>query len=219
MKYLPPAITAEIESFFNNYPLRKYKKGQILVLPGETAEYAYFLAEGRIKQYDTSYRGDQIIIDAFSQPAFFPLALIMNGSLSFLYHEADTDIVVRQAPIEATLEFLNTHPDVVLNLLSVLYKKFDDITRRMVRLMDSGAKDRLLHEIVFTCRQFGEQRSDGSYVIAISQTTLGARLGLARETVSRELKSLKEKGHLITGRSSIIVPDISILEEYLAGRV
>jgi CRP-like cAMP-binding protein len=215
MKYLPPAITAEIESFFNGYPLRRYKKGQILVLPGEAAEHAYFLAEGRIKLYDTSYRGDQIIIDVFNQPAFFPLALIMNGSLSFLFHEADTDIVVRQAPVEETLEFLNTHPEVVLNLLSVLYRKFDDATRRMVRLMDGGAKVRLIHEIIITCRQQGEQHEDGSYMIAISQAILGARLGLARETVSRELKSLKEKGLIITGRSSIRVPDISALEAYL----
>lgn len=218
MKYLPPAITAEIESFFNGYPLRKYKKGQILVLPGETAEYAYFLTEGRVKLYDTSYKGDQIIIDVFNQPAFFPLALIMNGSLSFLFHEADSDIVVRQAPVGDTLEFLNTHPEVILNLLSVLYRKFDDATRRMVRLMDGGAKVRLIHEIVITCRQLGEQQADGSYTITTSQAVLGARLGLARETISRELKSLKEKGHLITGRSSITVPDISVLEAYLTDR-
>lgn len=219
MRHLPPAITAEIASFFSTYPLRKFKKGQILVLPGETAEYAYFLVEGRMKLYDTSYKGDQIIIEVFRDPAFFPLALIMNGSQSFLFHEADTEIVVRQAPVEATLEFLNTHPDVVLNLLSVLYKKFDDATRRMVRLLDGGARVRLVNELIAICHQLTQQREDGSFNVEISQAVLAARLGLARETVSREIKLLKDKGHITTGRSTIIVPDIAVLEAYLRDHV
>src|SRR5438445_473857 len=118
MKNLPSSAITEIETFFSDYPLRKYKKGQILVLPGETAEYAYLLVEGRLRLYDTSYRGDEIIIDMFKNPAFFPLSLIMNQSPSFLYHEADSDIVVRQAPVPVAQEFLNTHPDVVLTLLT-----------------------------------------------------------------------------------------------------
>jgi CRP-like cAMP-binding protein len=215
MKYLPQSSTSKIEEFFADYPLRKFKKGQILVLPGETAEHAYLLVEGRLKLYDLSYRGDQIIIDMFQSPAFFPLPLIMNHSFSFLVHEADTDIVVRQAPVEATLEFLNANPPVVMDLLSVLYKKFDDALRRMVRLMDGSAKVRLVSEIIVACHQMGEQISDGAYQIAISQMTLGARIGLVRETVGREMKSLKEKGLVEVRRSSIIVPDLAALEAYL----
>lgn len=215
MRYLPAAIVTEIESFFADYPLRKFKKGQILVLPGETAEYAYLLLEGRIKQYDISYKGDQIIIDMFSNPGFFPLSLVMNQSPSFMYHEADTDIVVRQAPAKETVEFLTLHPEVVLELLSVVYKKFDDVLRRMVRLMDGGAKVRLVYEIVVSCQQLGAQSNDGGYVLDVNQATLGARVGLSRETVSREMRSLKQQGYIKTQRSAIIVPNISLLESYL----
>lgn len=215
MKYLSPVMIQEIETFFSAYPIRKFKKGQILVLPGETAEYAYFLVRGRIKAYDKSYKGDQIIIDMFSNPSFFPLSLIMNQSPSFLFHEADTDIEVHQAPVKEALEFLNTHPDVVLSLLSVVYRKFDDASKRMIRLMDSGAKVRLIYEIIVACRQLGEQQPNGSWRLGISQTVLGARIGLSRETVSREIKSLKQKGYIETGRSSIMVPDIKVLETYL----
>ena len=205
----------EIEDFFSNYPLRKYKKGQILVLPGETAEYAYLLVEGRLRLYDTSYRGDEIIIDMFNSPAFFPLPLIMNQSPSFLYHEADTDIVVRQAPVQSTQEFLNTHPAIVLDLLTHLYKKFDEALRRMVRLMASSAKVRLVYEIIVACNQIGEAQPDGSYLLKISQSKLGARIGLARETVTREIKSLKDKELLEISHTHIIVPDMEKLQAYL----
>lgn len=215
MKHLPASTVDEIEDFFSNYPLRKYKKGQILVLPGERAEYAYLLVEGRLRLYDTSYRGDEIIIDMFKSPAFFPLPLIMNESPSFLYHEADTDIVVRQAPVLPTQEFLNTHPAIVLDLLTHLYQKFDDALRRMVRLMASSAKVRLVYEIVAACGQIGEVQPDGSYLLKISQSKLGARIGLARETVTREIKSLKDKGLLEASHTHIIVPDMEKLQIYL----
>lgn len=212
MKNLPPIVMTEIEDFFNEYPLRKFKKGQILVLPGETAEHAYLLIKGRLKVYDRSYKGEEIIMDMFKSPAFFPLPLIMNQSPSFLIHEADTDIVVRQAPVDATLEFLHTHPTVVLHLLSLLYRKFDDAFKRMVRLVDSNARARLVHEIIVACHQIGELQEDGSYHLGISQAKLGARVGLVRETVSREMKSLKAKDLVTVNRSYIVVPDIEQLE-------
>ena len=209
-----PTTINEIETFFSDYPLRRYKRGQVLVLPGETAEYAYFLVSGRLKLYDTSHRGDQIIVDMFKNPAFFPLSLIMNRSPSFLVHEADTDIAVRQAPIEAALDFLDAHPKVVLNLLSVLYEKFDGAMKRMIRLMDSSAKSRLVYEIVTACYQIGEMKSDGSWLLALSQANLGARIGLSRETVSREIKSLKEKGLLGVAHTYMLIPDLAKLKRY-----
>lgn len=215
MKYLTPATVAKIEDFFDDYPLRKYNKGQILVLPGEMPEHAYLLIEGRLKLYDTSYRGDPIIIDMIKSPAFFPLSLIMNSSSSFLIHEADTDIVVRQAPVDATLEFLNSHPAVVMNLLSVVYKKFDDALKRMARLMDGSARLRLVSEILVTCEQIGDQLPHGGCVVRINQSTLASRIGLTRETINRELKSLKERRLISVSRSHVVVPSVAALEAYL----
>ena len=215
MRYLLPETVEKIEEFFDDYPVHKFKKGQILVLPGEVAEHAYLLVEGRVKLYDSSYRGESIIIDMFKSPSFFPLSLIMNHSPSFLIHEADTDIIVRQAPVDAALRFLGDNPPVVMNLLSVLYKKFDDSLRRMVRLMDGSAKVRLITEILAACHQIGEESPEGGYKVELSQAMLGARIGLARETVGREIRSLKERGLIEVRRSSITVPSTVELEIYL----
>jgi CRP-like cAMP-binding protein len=213
-KLLPTTI-ADIESFFSDYPLRRYKKGQILILPGETADYGYLLVAGRLKLYTRSYKGDEIVVDMFNDPAFFPLSVIMNKSPTFLVHEADTDIEVRQAPIQATLDFLDTHPRAVLDMLSLLYQRFDSALQRMVYIIDSSAKVRLVHEIIVACRQIGELRSDGSYLLTISQTTLGGRIGLTRETVSREAKLLKEKKLIEIAHTYMVIPDIAELESYL----
>lgn len=215
MKYLMPATVTKIEEFFDDYPLREFHKGQILVLPGEMPEYAYLLVEGRLKLYDTSYKGDPIIIDMLKSPAFFPLSLIMNSSASFLIHEADTNIVVRQAPVDATLEFLNSNPPVVMNLLSVVYKKFDDALRRVARLMDGSARLRLVSEILVTCEQIGDPLPGGGCMVQINQATLAGRIGLTRETINREMKSLKERRLITVSRSHIIVPNVTALEAYL----
>jgi CRP-like cAMP-binding protein len=215
MNRLSPTTLEEIETFFNAYPLRRYKKGQVLLLPGDISDYAYFLVSGRLKLYTHSYRKDEIIVDMFKNPSFFPLSLIMNQSPTYLVHEADTDIEVRQAPKQATIEFLESHPKVVLDLLSFLYQKFDGMRQQMTRLIDSSARVRLFYEIIQACRQIGELRPDGSYILPLSQSELGGRIGVSRETVSREAKSLKEKGLLETSHMYMIIPDLNKLETYM----
>ena len=61
-----------IDNFFQDHPVQKYRRGQVLILPGEGTDYAYYLVRGRMKVYDISYRGDEITIDIFKEPAIFP---------------------------------------------------------------------------------------------------------------------------------------------------
>ena len=56
--------TKIVENFFSKYTLRRFRKGQVLILDGEGTDKIYYLASGRVKVYDISYRGDEIILNA-----------------------------------------------------------------------------------------------------------------------------------------------------------
>jgi CRP-like cAMP-binding protein len=210
----PPAINI-IEAFFNQYPLKRYRKGQLFMLPGDTTEHAYYLVKGKMKVYSVSYKGDEVILNSFKEPAFFPLSLVINKSKAHFFHEADSDICVRRAPVVDAMKFLDRHPEVVLDLLSQLHKRTDSMLERMVHLMTSSANGRLVYELILACRQFGIVKDDGSYRVTISEKDLGARAGLTRETVSREAKTLKKKSLLRIHRGYMVIPDITKLESYL----
>ncbi len=207
--------TQAIEAFFSSYPVKKYKKGHILILAGENTDYAYYLVEGKMKIYDVTYRGDEIIINTFRPPAFFPISLIINESVTRYIYEADTDITIQQAPREAAAYFLDKHPDVVFDLLSYLYTTLDEVLERLVHAIASSAKDRLIYCLVTECREYGELQPDGTYILAVSEKELGARAGLSRETVSREAKILKITKLIEVHHNYMIIINIKKLERYL----
>jgi CRP-like cAMP-binding protein len=87
----------------------------------------------------------------------------------------------------------------------------------MVYLMAGSAYARLITEVLITAKRFGERKANDSIVSSLSETDLAMRAGLTRETVSREMKRLKEKGLVEVRRNEIMVPDLAKLEEELAG--
>lgn len=201
--------------FFSRYPLRHYKKGHILIKPGEDIRYAHLLVEGKVKVYDVSYRGDEIIITNRIPPAIFPMAFVLNSAPTRYVYEASTDIAIRRAPTEDVRAYLDSHPKIVLELLANLYMIFDGVLERMVHYITSNAKHRLIYTIISECKEFGTLLEDDTYRIDVNETDLASRAGLSRETVSREARSLKRARHLEVHRNFMIVRNIHELEQYI----
>jgi CRP/FNR family transcriptional regulator len=184
-----PHVT--VERFFKSYSLRRYRKGQVLLLDGEGPERVFYLKSGRVKVYDISYRGDEIILNVFSPGTFFPVALVVNRAANKYVYEAETNIEVHQAPAKEVVAFIKDNPPVAYEMLAEVYSKMDEVFGRVSHLMASSAKRRLIYELLLECRHFGHKEEDGTILLSITEKEIGARAGLSRETVSREIGKLK----------------------------
>jgi len=204
-------VPKTIDNFFASYQLRKYTKGQILLLNWDDAKYVYYLISGRVKQYDVTHKGDEIILNTFKPPAFFPMSLAINQAPNPYTYEAETDLELRQAPVKDVIAFLKAHPEVTFDLLSRVYRGADGLLSRMAYLMASSAKRRLMFELLVACKRYGKQTKHG-FTLAMTETELAARAGLTRETVSREMKKLTNDSLVTIGSSNITIPDIDKYE-------
>lgn len=205
----------QVEKFFLQYRLRKYLKGQVLILNGDDIDYVYYMESGRVKQYDVTYRGSEIIMNVFSPPAFFPMSPVINQTPNPYIYEAETDITVRRAPIKDVVNFIKNSPDVMYDLLSRVYWGLDGLLSRMGHLMASNARNRLIFELITECKRFGRGNGKGGYFLDVSEKDLGARAGLSRETVSREIHKLKGVKLIKVERHQIIVRDLEGLENII----
>jgi CRP-like cAMP-binding protein len=205
-----------ISTFYDNYPLKRYKKGHTFILPGESVDTAFFLVEGKVKVYDLSYRGDEIIITHRIPPALFPLSLVVNTSPSRYIYEADTDTAVHEAPMKDVGEFLNNNPKVVLELLANSFTILDNVLERMVHHIASNAKGKLVYALLNECREYGTVDENGDYHINVNEKELGARANLSRETVSREARHLKRLKLLEVHHQYMIVRHLDRLEGFLS---
>jgi CRP/FNR family cyclic AMP-dependent transcriptional regulator len=203
-------VSLKIERFFGEYPVRQYDKGQILIRAHEDPEHVFYLIEGRVKQYDISYRGDEVILNVFKPPAFFPMSYAINKTPNFYFYEAETPLQLHQAPAEAAVEFIKANPDVLYDLLARVYRGSDGLLGRLAHLMASSARSRLLYELLIEVRRFGTPAGHGAS-LELNESDIGARAGLARETVSREMRKLKDEGLISIVKNEIHVNDIDRL--------
>ncbi len=208
-------VSKKVEKFFLDYKLRHYEKGQILILNGDDTDYVFYLETGRVKMYDVTYRGDEMILSIFKPNSFFPMSLAINKVANPYIYEAESDISLHQAPAPDVIRFLNDNPDVILDLLSRLYHGIDGMLGRMAVLMSGSAKSRLIYELIIESRRFGEITKEGTCKLAISEKEIGAMSGLSRETVSREMRKLKNDQLITVEPKMIVIHSMPRLESLL----
>lgn len=200
--------------FFENYPLRRFDKGEVLIRPEERLENIFYLIEGSVIQYDISSAGNEVVVNAFKPGAFFPMSLAINRTPNYYYYEASTSVTVRMAPVERIVEFIKEQPEVMFDLLSRVYSGTDGLQRRMAHLMGGNARSRLIFELMNAAYRFGEHTSEGT-LVPLTENDLARRSGLSRETISRAMNKLKAEGYVAVQPSGVIIFDITNLEDLL----
>jgi len=209
-------ILQKVQAFFDSYPKRTYPKDQIVIFGGESPDKIFYILSGRISQYDISYRGEEVVVNIFKAPAFFPMSWAINKTPNSYFFKAEEESLVHVAPYDDVVAFIKANPDVMFDLLSRVYRGVDGVLARTVHLMSGSARSRLVYELVVEADRFGHKLSKDVYELHISEVDLSSHSGLARETISREIKHLKDKGHVEMRDGHIIVLNLTALKEYLS---
>jgi CRP/FNR family transcriptional regulator len=208
-------VSQKVTEFFAKYETRSYRKGQILIHAHDNPTHILHLLEGRVKQYDISYRGDEVVLNVFKPPAFFPMAYAINETPNIYFFEAESDVRVQLADIAETVEFIKSNPDVLYNLLARVYRGTDGLLGRLAHMMAGSARSRILYEILIQGRRFGVERA-GGIAIPANEGDIGSQAGLARETVNREINKLKRDGYITVDQNEIFIKDMNLLAESIS---
>lgn len=209
-------LSLKIDAFFIKFKRQNYKKGELLIKIGDKPPGLFLLKEGMVRQYAISQSGEELTINIFKSTSFFPMAWIVNDSISSHYFEAMTDVIVWIAPKKDSLEFLKKEPDVLLDLVKRIYAGLDGYFMRMEHLMIGSAQARLVAELLIYARRFGKQKENSIEInFKLTERDLASQSGIARETVSREIQKLKQKGLISFQTNILVIKDLHKLEEEL----
>lgn len=207
-------IAKKIDDFFIKYKHQYYKKGELLIRADDNPRGVFYLKEGFVKEYAISKKGDEFVVNVFKPIAFFPMSWAINETKNEYFYEALTDLELWRAPREEVIQFLKSEPDVLFNLMSRVFKGVDGILTRMTYLMAGNANSKLITELLIQSKRFGK-RIENSIELKISEKDIASQSGMTRETVSREMKVLKDKGLVAFSRNTLIILDIKKLEDEL----
>ncbi len=207
-------IFEKLSSFFTKFKSTNLKKGENLLRADEVPAGVYFLQEGLVKQYFLTHKGDEFIVNVFKSGSFFPMPWAINNIKNTFYFEASTDAKVFIAPKEKAVSFLKDNPDVMFDLLSRIYRGIDGVFLKMAYMMSGDAYERLVNVLLIHAKRFGKEEN-GQIKILINEKDLSNQIGIRRETVSRQLKKLKEKNLAVFDKGEIIIPNLQRFEAEL----
>lgn len=214
---MPDDIKTKVARFFTQYPLRTFDKREMVVRAEADLPGVFYLVEGRVSQYDIAPTGNEVVVNVFKPGVFFPMSWAINDTPNHYFFEASTKVTAHVAPAADVVQFLKDNPDITFDLLARVYRGVDGVLRRMAHLMGGDSKTRLTFELLNAAYRFGEQQQDGSVLIGLSEGDLARHSGLARETISRLIQSLKTADLVKIDPRGIILKDIRKLEAQLGG--
>lgn len=206
---------AKMQDYFKNQPQRVYPKGQIILFAGEVPRYGFLLSDGQVRVYDITPSGDEVVVDVITAPAFFPLSWALNKTPNRFFYKTGVRSTAYLLPFSQFIQYLQTHTDLLVELLASIQQNLDDAFDRMVYSMSGTAQSKLVHVLLLECMQDGSPTQHVDYVIRTKSSEIAARAGLARETVSRELKKLGQNNIVQVANRQIHIPDIGALEQAL----
>lgn len=208
-------ITDQMARTLTSYPHRRYPKGQIVLFADEVPDYVYFIAEGRVREYYVSYRGEEVVVDVIKAPGLFPLSWGLNLTPNQYFYKTETPANVYLIPAHDLLSFMWENPGFAIDILSKTYRAIDAMLGRMVQLMSGTAKSRVMYELVMESKRFSKVLPNRSRVLSVNESDIAARSGLTRETVCREVRKLRESHTVDIRNNVIVVNNLSALERRL----
>lgn len=207
-------LANKIDAFFTRFRLQNYKKGEILIRADDIPSGIFYLKKGTVKEYAISKKGNELVINIFKPRAFFPMSWAFNNTENKYFFEAITDLEVYRVPKDNVVTFIKNNPDVLYDLMKRVYRGTDGLLTRMTYLLAGNAYARLITELIIHAQRFGKVEK-GIIEFKISEKDLGSQSGMTRETVSREMKTLKEKGLVTLDKNILRIPNLVKFKEEL----
>ena len=209
---MQPEIQKILKSFFIKFQAKSFVKGKTVIIGGKDRR-VFFLTRGVVRMFSIQ-RGTELTLNIYKQYALFPMALVLNNQKDRYKYDALTDVEGYFAPKKEFEKFLNKNPKVLFDLLGRIYRGLEGFFMRMETLLSGDAHFRILTQLVIYSRRFGQsERGRITFDWHLTHQELASQTGLARETVTKEIKKLQDKGFVGYIGKKLVIYDLPSLEE------
>lgn len=213
--------TKEFETFYKQFKIRSYKKGETLIRADDDPQGIFCLTKGYVRQYTISKTGFELTLHILRPISYFPMVWAVNGTPNIYYFEALTEVEVGRAPRTQVVNFIKDKPIIIFELLSELIERYAETLTRMEHLVFSDAYRRVISVLLYIAKHFGEKHGRGVIVHhRFTQQDIATLVGVARETASNEMVILERKGLVKYIDHAMLFESINKLElELLSSRI
>ncbi|KAF1073796.1 Crp/Fnr family transcriptional regulator [Halodesulfovibrio sp. MK-HDV] len=191
-------------------------RGQIIFYESAPAEGFYIVLSGRVKIYKTGPDGREAIIHLYgSGETFGEVAVFQNSSFP-AHSEAVEKSSLAFFPRKGLLDCIAKDPALALAMLGAMSMKLRMFTKQVEALTLHEAPQRLASYLLYTSE---EKNGAVTFKLDVSKGLLAGMLGTARETLSRTLSKMADRGLVSVEGRQITIEDMAALEDLAEGEI
>ena len=184
---------------------RKFSKGSIIYHQGDYASSFYYLKKGKVRVYMTSPDGVEHTLSTASSGEILGEAAFFDKMPRISSANALSNIEVAVINEEAMLTLTRKYPKLALELLNLQATRIRQLSSQLDAMTFLKADERIAKVLL--------QNTDVNNEVSLTHEEIAGATGVTRVTVSKILRSFKEKGLVNTEYRRIIVLDIDKLKK------
>ena len=187
---------------------RAYPRNSVILFEDDPGDALYVVALGQVKVVLIGEDGREVILSVMGEGEFFgEMALVDDEprSAHVIAMEDSTLLVLRREDFQGILK---QTPGIALALLRELSRRLRRVDEKVGSLVLLDVNGRVAQLLLELADEAGSER----ITRRLTHHTIAQMIGSSRETVSRTMRELVDKGYIEVSRREIVIRDRTALE-------
>lgn len=193
----------DLQAFADLFRDRGYPKGSVIVFEDDPGDAMYLVAAGQVKVVLIAEDGREVILSVLGEGAFFGEMSVIDEeprSAHVIAMEESTLLVLRREDFHARLR---QSPDVAIALLRELSRRLRRADEKIANLVLLDVNGRVANLLL----RMAEEEGGDRITRRLTHHTIAQMIGSSRETVSRTMRNLVDRGVIEVSRRQIFLKD------------
>jgi CheY-like chemotaxis protein/DNA-binding XRE family transcriptional regulator len=184
-----------------------YPKGSAIYLQDNLGKDLFYIISGKVKTFKYNDQGKEFITSFYNEGDYFGFTPFQENKT---YNE--NALAVKQTKLiklskSKVLSLIRQNPVFSSNFIEILISSLENMKEHLIHMAYDSVRKKTADKLL---ELLPEESMDP--VIEISRTDLASIIGIAKETLIRTLKELKEEEIIQTGKKFIRIMDLNKLK-------
>ena len=189
-----------------------HEADQVIVMEQDWGESLFLLCDGLAKVRTFTTDGDEVVMSLLGAGDVFGEMAVFDGDSRSADVVALTNLRLVKLRIPPFAALLNQQAGFALALAQLEARRLRDLNRRFA-LQTADATTRLLGALSYLARKSSADDDLQAQIPPLAQLEIALIAGLARETASRTLSKLRQRGTVIEEEGRLSLADLKPLEK------
>ncbi len=196
----------DIEKVANLGSVKKYRKGNIIVMEQETGASMFIIISGKVKVVRIDHDGREVILTILGPGDFFGEMSLLDGlerSATVVANSKAELFIIHRTEF---LDLLHEFPQIATSLLAELTRRLRRADSQIKSLSLKDASGRVANALLMVVDDVGMFRKGAAEIDELPlQQDLANMAGTSRETVSRMLHQFVRSGHITLNGNKLTI--------------